>query len=137
MQLDPVISLLVGALGASLIGLFGAWVQSRREHARWLREKRYEGHLAFLRLTDRHTTNAQLGRGPKTKDDVKEAIEEINEVVSAISLIGPETLLAEARRLRAAAADFIATGKEPEMYPEIRAAYVVVSRNAIGVSSRG
>jgi hypothetical protein len=137
MPVDPLVSLLVGAFGAALLGLFGAWIQSRREHVKWLREKRYDAHLAFLVLTDRHTTNAKLHQGPKTDKAIAVALEALNETVSAISLLGPESLLDEARALRGAAADFIATEQEPTGYAEVRAAYIIASRRSLRVSNRG
>jgi hypothetical protein len=137
MKVDPVVALVVGAFGASLIGLFGAWIQSRREHSKWLREKRYEAHLAFLVLVDRHTTNAKLGHGPQNDSEIAVALEGLNETVSAISLIGPETLLEKARALRRAAGDFIEANREPMGYQEAREAYILASRKAVKVSNRG
>jgi len=52
MTIDPLVSLLVGAFGAALLGLFGAWVQFGREHARWIREQRIDAYKTFLRVTE-------------------------------------------------------------------------------------
>lgn len=137
MHLDPLFSLLIGALGAALIGLFGAWIQSRREHERWLREKRYAAHLAFLKENDRHTTLSKLGRGPKNNAEIELAIEGLNSAISELSLVGPESLLTAARKFRDYAAAFIAQGKPPTGYDDVRAEYIAVSRRSIHVSNRG
>lgn len=136
LTVDPVLSLLVGALGAAVLGLIGAAIQARREHSKWLREKRYDAHLAFLVLVDRHTTNAKLQEGPKTKAAVKEALEGLNESVSAISLLGPESLLTAARLLRDAGGEYIGNEKEPAGFAAVRARYITTSRKSLGVSSR-
>lgn len=48
---DPLVALLVGAFGAALLtvigGLIGAWIQSIREHRKWLREVRFEAYHEF------------------------------------------------------------------------------------------
>lgn len=136
MKVDPLTALLIGAFGASLIGLFGAWIQSRREHSKWLREKRYEAHLGFLAQIDRHTTNAKLDLGPKTDSEIALALEGLNETVSSVSILGPESLLDEARDLRNSASDFIAAGQEPEGFAEARSAYIIASRKAIRIRNR-
>lgn len=53
MDVDPLVTLLVGAFGAALIALLGAWIQSRREHSRWIREQRLAAYLAYARETER------------------------------------------------------------------------------------
>jgi len=50
--IDPWVTLLVGALGAALLGLLGATIASRREHAKWVREQRMEAYRGFLRATE-------------------------------------------------------------------------------------
>jgi hypothetical protein len=50
MTVDPFLSLIVGAFGAALIGLLGAVIQSRREHKRWIRERRYEAFVQAYAL---------------------------------------------------------------------------------------
>lgn len=54
--IDPVVSLLIGAFGAASLalvgGFFGASIQSRREHDRWIREIRFDAYKAFLVAID-------------------------------------------------------------------------------------
>jgi hypothetical protein len=135
MKVDPYLSLLVGALGAAVLGLFGAWVQSRREHSKWLREKRYEAYLTFLLLNDKHTTRSQLGENPQNDKEIAVAIEPINAAVSALSLLGPESVLDAARNFRDSAAAYIESGKAPNGYLEARKGYIVASRKAIKVKA--
>jgi hypothetical protein len=60
MTIDPVVSLLVGALGATVVGGIGAfvgsWIQARRERARWVREMRANSYQRMLRLVARLRT---------------------------------------------------------------------------------
>lgn len=53
--LDPTFQVLLtifgGALVAALAGFVGAGIQSRREHKRWQRERRYEAFVAAYALT--------------------------------------------------------------------------------------
>jgi hypothetical protein len=49
--MDPIVSVVVGGLIAVGGGFVGAWIQGRREHKKWLREKRLEAYvptIAFL-----------------------------------------------------------------------------------------
>lgn len=60
MTVDPIVSLLVGAFGATALtvgaGFFGAWLQARREHSRWIREQQFAVVVDSLRLVDRLVT---------------------------------------------------------------------------------
>jgi hypothetical protein len=38
--MEPLLIAASGAIGAAFLGLLGAWVQSLREHKRWIREQR-------------------------------------------------------------------------------------------------
>lgn len=56
--IDPLLSLLIGALGAAALtvagGFVGAWLQSRREHARWIREQRLAAYREVIGLTEKY-----------------------------------------------------------------------------------
>ena len=55
---DPLFLALVsmlGGLAVTVIAAFvGAWIQSRREHAKWLREKRYDAYAEFSEYLHRN-----------------------------------------------------------------------------------
>jgi hypothetical protein len=135
MTIDPLVSLLIGAVGAALIGLFGAWIQSRREHSRWVRERRYDAYLSFLVLNDKHTSESRLNVGPKNDKQIAVAVEPLSIAISTISLLGPERALDAARVLRDAAVKEISTGKNQPEYPKARVAYVVSVRKVLGISA--
>jgi hypothetical protein len=134
LEIDPLFALLVGALGASLIGLFGAWVQSRREHKRWLLQKRYDAYEAYLSQIDKHALDSRGNAGPKTLKEMKVAIHPVSEAVTAISLLGPEYLIYNASKLRDVFADFLAAGKEPPEFKDTRSSFIVAARRATLVS---
>lgn len=88
MQIDPLLSLLIGALGAALLGLLGAWIQSFREHARWVREQRLRTYGDFIRAIGRVNAGADARSS--------ETIREISDALGAVRLVGPEKLWLEA-----------------------------------------
>lgn len=61
--MDPVASTLLSVFGGvaftALAGGIGALIQSRREHARWLRERRYDAVVAALVLLEERDTLEQ------------------------------------------------------------------------------
>ena len=92
--IDPtVLAILAIFGGAALAGaatLLGAAIQARREHRRWLREKRYEAHLNILGLTDHHQRSKTRKGLPPEDPSVQR---ELTEAVSAIALLGPSALM--------------------------------------------
>lgn len=50
--MDPTLLAILSIFGGASLtagaGFFGAWLQSRREHARWLREQRYEAYARLI-----------------------------------------------------------------------------------------
>ena len=85
-MIDPYLSLLVGAFGAALIGLFGAWIQSRREHSRWIRERRYDAYGEFLDVAER--LGPQVNRAPR--DSEIEEQERFGDALNRLRLVGPD-----------------------------------------------
>ena len=67
--IDPLVALLVGAFGAAMLtvlgGLLGAWIQSIRDHRKWLRERRFEAYRDFMinmsQLSSLTRTRSTLG----------------------------------------------------------------------------
>lgn len=54
---DPTAQILLTVFGAALVtalaGFAGAWLQGRREHARWVRERRYEAYVSAMQVAER------------------------------------------------------------------------------------
>ena len=102
MIVDPLVSLLVGALGAATLtvtgGLVGAIVQHRREHTRWLREQRLSAYLDFLRLADRITTMPRLA----SEDGIK-FLNDLQTATASLRLLGPKSVLGAAVEFTGAA----------------------------------
>lgn len=93
---DPLFALLVGALGASLLGLLGAWIQSRREHRKWLREQRFEAYRQFMidmsdmsRIVSQTPTLLNAGA---LKADIETLVERFSHSFEAVSLLGPKSV---------------------------------------------
>ncbi|WP_395638959.1 hypothetical protein [Pseudolysinimonas sp.] len=85
MQVDPLLSLLVGALGAALLGLLGAWIQSRREDQRWIREQRLIAYTDFLSATRGFSVDVDGADDLKMPGDIREHLSRIN-------LLGPDAV---------------------------------------------
>lgn len=83
---DPLVSLLVGALGAALLGLLGAWIQSRREHARWIREQRLAAYLDYIRLIER------MPYLTKVDEETLAFIDSLTASVATLRLVGPRAV---------------------------------------------
>lgn len=53
--IDPtalaLLSIFGGVIVTALVGLLGAWIQSRREHSRWLRERRFDAITKAFAIT--------------------------------------------------------------------------------------
>ncbi|NEN04735.1 hypothetical protein G3T36_02525 [Diaminobutyricibacter tongyongensis] len=64
---DSLILVVVGALVTFAAGLIGAWIQSRREHSKWLRERRYEAFVAIEAVVYRLDELGQRGVALKTR----------------------------------------------------------------------
>jgi hypothetical protein len=146
MEIDPavlatVLNIAGGAVGAALIGLTGAWVgsalQRRAEHARWVRERRYEANLRVLQLLDRMQQSIHNGIRiplPGTKSGAP-LFEEVTDEIARISVLGPERLRDRASELRFALLS-IAT-RQPDagrLYDVARAAYIDEIRKHVKIN---
>lgn len=130
--LDPALFTIIGAAIAAGFGLLGAWIQGRREHHRWAREKRYEANLTFLKLVDRHQQRKQNKLGTPDLKKEPDVLAEMNDAVSAVALLGPESLIEKASNLRFAFAEYIIYGEKvlPE-FEEARRAYIESTRRVV------
>lgn len=116
--IDPTMLALLSIFGGAALtvgaGFLGAWIQSRREHEKWLREQRYEAFVrALVLIRDARSLARQLthllGRvaegSPEGEarnrlvadltDVKKRAIESrdrVNAAAAPISILGPSTV---------------------------------------------
>lgn len=90
-QNDPLLYLVAGAFGASLValagGLFGAWLQSRREHSRWVREQRHAAYLDSIRAIE-----VMIQTWPKDGKPPVERYEAVRAALAHVMLLGPDTV---------------------------------------------
>ncbi len=100
--MDPTLLALLSIFGGVsitvLAGFIGAWIQGRREHAKWLREKRYEAYVTFLAHSDKTTDIAEkIAKALKAKqfDTASRLVDEMEldsksrpEAVGAVLILG-------------------------------------------------
>lgn len=94
MTIDPLASLLIGAFGAAVLtvggGLFGAWIQSRREHARWLREERLGAYESFL-ISAESMLAYRADQSAQRADDLMNTM---HASAATARLLGPDSVFA-------------------------------------------
>ncbi|RUQ85526.1 hypothetical protein [Labedella gwakjiensis] len=80
--LDPTAQVLLTIFGAALVtaasGFVGAWLQSRRDHKRWVRQERLGAYVAFMKVAQdlagiARDVEKTIGRGHATRAAVDEA----------------------------------------------------------------
>lgn len=101
MTVDPLFSLLIGAFGASLVGLLGAMVQSKREHTKWLRAQRLDAYGRFMadmgewRFLLEHAASR---RRAEENDELGTVRARVLASGDAVSLLGPKSVNAAGQR---------------------------------------
>ncbi|KHK98549.1 hypothetical protein LK09_06125 [Microbacterium mangrovi] len=116
---------LLGAAAAGLFALFGAWVQGRREHVKWLREKRYDAytkaealfinismqlvHLDELKkrvsaVTETNDPAEIAEETDRGKAKVRSMMDSMATDLTAITILGPEPVTLAAKSLAQASA---------------------------------
>lgn len=104
--LDPTVVVLLSIFGGALLtavaGALGAFYQNRREHARWLRERRYEAYVQVLTLMDDVENLARQGQaaaaeGETGAERLKDLIRQVRGVSARLEgesvasrLLGPD-----------------------------------------------
>lgn len=135
---DPVLSLLIGALGAAVLtvigGFIGSLLQSRREHARWIREARLEAYRDFLRIAERMpeiTSKEMTEREERYIDEMKDSL-------ATVKLLGPDTVRIAAVKYMAAAVErssaFVKHHKGSDAYRAAERDYVLTQTALIAVA---
>lgn len=78
--LDPTAQILLTVFGAALVtalaGFAGAWLQGRREHARWVRERRYDAYVSAMQVAERWRHLRAMGNETLSSLKAEEATEE-------------------------------------------------------------
>jgi hypothetical protein len=122
LTVDPIVPVVVGGFIAVIGGLVGAWIQSGREHKKWLREKRLEAYIPMIAFLTEYeivlssladiqgrvegvaavSTEAEMAEHQKSLAPYRKRAGEYRERVSkemaAISVLGPESLAEAARQ---------------------------------------
>ena len=117
-RMVPIILALASALGGvtitALAGLLGAWIQSRREYARWLHEKRYAAYLGLLQELDLDGA------------DIEMSVDRVRRYASEIALLGPT-------ELRSPMGRFVQADTEPDKFDrsKARTAYLEAVQRAL------
>jgi hypothetical protein len=88
----------LGGLVAGGFALFAGWLEVKREHKRWLRERGYETYLQVLVLADRLVYTTREGRRPEEKLRV-EFKRESSAASAGVKMIGPEPVYKAAEAL--------------------------------------
>ncbi|WP_448720516.1 hypothetical protein [Microbacterium natoriense] len=139
----PVIllSALGGALLTALFALLGAWLSSRREHAAWVREKRYDAFAAAVELLmQMKFVRLAAARGGSVPSDAAQtpssagrlAHENTNDRVAAVmaplGVLGPDSIQAAIEDVTRA----IVSGSPTEIQ-RAEALFVDKARSALGI----
>jgi hypothetical protein len=88
---DPLLILLTalgGALVAAAAGFIGAWLQGRREHEKWIRERRFEAYTRYMQVAQRW--NVRLSA--KIDGNDEEFLDEMVAAEAEIDLLGPKAV---------------------------------------------
>ncbi|MCK6081479.1 hypothetical protein KZX37_08330 [Microbacterium sp. EYE_5] len=75
--IDPLTLALLSIFGGAALtagaGLLGAWLQGRKEHNRWVRERRFEAYVAYSQADDSYNlVRKKLDRLGEAKTDIEE-----------------------------------------------------------------
>lgn len=98
--IDPWLTLIVGACGAAALtvagGLIGAWIQSIREHRKWLRERRHEAYLDFMVVMSKISALAKIDGTPENAAQLAAKLAALSDDLiragDAVSILGPRAV---------------------------------------------
>jgi len=98
--IDPTFQILLTVFGAALVtalaGFAGAWLQGRREHARWVRERRYDAYVGAMQVAERWRHLRATGNATVATVTSKDASEAERAV--ALGKLGDHIEVAESLR---------------------------------------
>tara|TARA_B100000378_G_C18036612_1_gene409235 strand:+ start:122 stop:604 length:483 start_codon:yes stop_codon:yes gene_type:complete len=91
--MDPLALALLSIFGGAALtagaGLLGAWIQSRRETAKWWRDERLCAYVAVLQKTDVWISAAQEDLSNHAANVVTDAPDDVMDALTALDLVGP------------------------------------------------
>jgi hypothetical protein len=101
--LDPLVLALFSVLGVVITlagGLVGARIQSKREHKKWLRERRFEAYTKFLAYMDRaiDLTEKFKNNAPDLTRHLEELTKHKPDALGPIQLLGPKAVRAASKQ---------------------------------------
>lgn len=151
--MDPTLLAILSIFGGAALtagaGLFGAWVQSRREHSRWLRDQRYESFSKVLGIMDRfgvlHRNMTDPSEFQQMRDAARDGgdklarargfieasdalMDEFDDALGPVLLLGPDSV----REALLAVTESRKTGDE-EAQRAARRAAIAEMRRTLGV----
>jgi hypothetical protein len=92
----------VGGLIAGGFALLTGWLQGRREHKRWVRQRRLDAYLVYLRLADQMMyTHAEADQAASVPE-MWVRMPQVLEADSDIAFIGPHNVSKRAKELDSA-----------------------------------
>lgn len=147
LPIDPVVSFIVGALGAAILtvlgGLLVLWLTTRSDHARWVRSERIAAYGAFLKVAE--TTWAMQS---PDRAVWRAHMDDMASALAPVRIVGPDSIATAAEKHMDAALNFGSIQRkvngvengvpQPSLDPELqlagaasqatRAAFVAVAR---------
>jgi len=136
MTIDPLLSLLVGALGAALLGLLGAAIQSRREHARWVREHRLATYERFMQVAYRVP---RLDAGAGSLGELQSHQKEIKDALASLILVGPDSVIDAASVFMVEAfaqSNLPSPSQDAESFARARVGYQRAAQSVLAIKSK-
>lgn len=115
--LDPtalaILSIFGGAALTVIAGFIGAWIQSRREHVRWVRERRFDAYTAadaVLTRMEGIERRIAMATDPIEREALARRLDDISrddmpDPISRLNLLGPAAVVAAKEAYQAAKDD--------------------------------
>lgn len=140
-DVDLFIGALLGFAASLVLAFVGAQLQAKREHRRWVREKRYEHVQRVLRIASgehwKHrngdtfaVVRSQLADGSGDVDKIERRLVSLQEAVAELGLIGPVELHTLAVDLIERAAD--ASAENNKDFVHAHTAFIVAAHRELG-----
>jgi hypothetical protein len=146
--IDPTVLALLTIFGSVtvtvLVGLIGAWLQSKREHARWLRERRFEAVVNAYALTKGFDLNwsktmkiasseGATEDNPRLQAMLAQADElytKVAETLAPLAMLGPQDVASNYLDMQNAY-----ESHDKEAFGKAEVAYQESVRRALGIKS--
>jgi hypothetical protein len=141
-----ILTILGGAVGAALLGLLGAWIGRRGEHAKWVREERLKAYLGIVEMFHANTVELDTirlafanGESPST-EGLKAQFASYAAYYAPFDVLGPYYMadLADEFRdaLHAPDIDRRTTPAEDKRISDAQRAFTDAARKVLGVKEK-